>query len=246
MQGRLGQSIPDLLDQPDRPAASKASHMPLPLPRPPAAILFDFDGVIVDSARLKTQAYAKIYADEDPAKVAQAMRHQQLNGGITRRATLAHFERSFFGRSGDADSVERLATRYAQLVYDPVVACPFIAGAQTLLNRAMGRVDMYLISGTPQEELVEIVRARGLGRFFKSLHGAPTGKSEAFKRILDKGRYKPEQTLAVGDSMTECDAATGLGIPFLGIVAPDSERFFLDGIATRPSLLDADRLLGLT
>ena len=46
--------------------------------------------------------------------------------------------------------------------------------------------------------------------------------------------------------MTECDAATGLGIPFLGIVAPDSERFFPDGIATRPSLLDADRLLGLT
>ena len=109
----------------------------------------------------------------------------------------------------------------AQIVFDPVVACPFIAGAQTLLNRALGRVDMYLISGTPHEELVEIVRARGLGRFFKSMHGAPTGKPEAFKRILEKGRYKPEQTLAVGDSITEYDAAAGLGIPFLGIVAPE-------------------------
>ena len=102
--GRLGQSIPDLLDQrrlPCRTEKPPACHLPLPCP--PAAILFDFDGVIVDSARLKTQAYAKIYADEDPAKVAQAMRHQQLNGGITRRATIAHFERSFFGRSGDAD-----------------------------------------------------------------------------------------------------------------------------------------------
>jgi phosphoglycolate phosphatase len=220
--------------------------MPLPLPSPPAAILFDFDGVIVDSARLKTQAYAKIYAGEDPAKVAAAMRHQQLNGGITRRATLAHFERSFFGRAGDPDSVERLAVRYGQIVYDAVVACPFIAGAQTLLNRALGRVDMYLISGTPHEELLEIVRARNLGRYFKSMHGAPTGKPEAFKRILDKGRYKPEQTLAVGDSMTECEAAAGLGIPFLGIAAPDSERFFPDDIVTRPSLLDTDRLLGLT
>ena len=166
--------------------------MSLPLPRPPAAILFDFDGVIVDSARLKTQAYAKIYADEDPAKVAQAMRHQQLNGGITRRATLAHFERSFFGRSGDADSVERLAIRYGQIVFDAVVACPFIAGAQTLLNRALGRVDMYLISGTPHEELIEIVRARGLGRFFKSMHGAPTEKARRFqahsgKRPLQAG-----------------------------------------------------------
>jgi phosphoglycolate phosphatase len=220
--------------------------MPPSLPCPPAAILFDFDGVIVDSARLKIQAYAKIYADEDPAKVAQAMRHQRLNGGITRRATIAHFERSLFGRSGDAASVERLAGRYAQIVFDPVVACPFVAGAQTLLNRAMGRVDMYLISGTPHEELVEIVRARNLGRFFKSMHGAPADKPEAFRRILEKGRYKPERVLAVGDSMIECEAAAGLGIPFLGIVAPDSERFFPEGIVTRPSLLDADRLLGLT
>lgn len=220
--------------------------MPLSLPCPPAAILFDFDGVIVDSARLKTEAYAQIYAGEDPAKVHQAMRHQAINGGITRRATLAHFERHFFGRAGDADSVERLAIRYGQIVYDPVVACPFIAGAQTLLGRALGRVDMYLISGTPHEELVEIVRARNLGRFFKSIYGAPTGKPEAFARILKTGRYKSDQALAVGDSMTEYEAAAGLGIPFLGIVAPESERSFPDGIVTRPSLLDVDRLIGLT
>src|SRR5204862_7562403 len=119
--------------------------------------------------------------------------------------TIAHFERNLFGRSGDVDSVERLAVRYAQIVFDPVVACPFIAGAQTLLSRAIGRVDTYLISGTPHEELAEIVRARNLGRFFKRLYGAPAGKPEAFKRILEKGRYKPEQALAVGDSMTECE-----------------------------------------
>jgi len=243
---RVGALIPDLLDPAAiSPPLRKASRMPLPLPSPPAAILFDFDGVIVDSARLKTEAYAKIYAGEDPEKVAQAMRHQQVNGGITRRETIAHFERHLFGRSGDAASVERLALRYGQIVFDPVVACAFIAGAQTLLNRALGRVDMYLISGTPHEELAEIVRARNLGRFFRSVYGAPMGKPEAFKRILDKGRYRPEQVLAVGDSMTECEAAAGLGIPFLGIVAPDSERFFPAGIVTRPSLLDADRLLDL-
>jgi hypothetical protein len=46
--------------------------------------------------------------------------------------------------------------------------------------------------------------------------------------------------------MTECDAAAGLGIPFLGITERHSERFFPDGIVTKQSLLDTDRLLGLT
>lgn len=228
------------------PPDQKASRMSLPLPRPPAAILFDFDGVIVDSARLKTEAYGKVYAAEDSAKVSRAMRHQQMHGGITRRATLALLEREFFGRAGDLESVEKLAQRYRDIVFDSVVACSFIAGAQTLLNRALGRVDMYLISGTPHEELIEILRARNLGRYFKRVYGAPTGKPDAFKRILESGRYKPEQTLAIGDSLTECEAAAGLGIPFLGIAEPDSERFFPDGIMTRPSLLDTDRLLGLT
>lgn len=218
----------------------------MPLPSPPTAILFDFDGVIVDSARLKIQAYAAIYADEDPVKVSQAMRHQEINGGVTRRATLAYFERSLFGRSGDAESVERLAIRFRQIVQDAVVACPFIAGAQTLLQRAHGRIDMHLISGTPHDELVEIVRARSLEHFFKSIVGAPTRKTEAFSRILEDGRYRAEETVAVGDSMTECEAALALGIPFLGLTAPDSARFFPDGIVTRPSLLDVDRLLGLT
>jgi phosphoglycolate phosphatase-like HAD superfamily hydrolase len=237
----------DLLNRTATPPPDvKASRMPVPLPRPPAAILFDFDGVIVDSARLKTEAYATIYAGEDPAKVSRAMRHQQMHGGITRRATIALFEREFFGRSGDPESVEKLALRYGDIVFDPVVACAFIPGAQTLLNRALGRVDMYLISGTPHEELLEILRARGLGRYFKRVYGAPTGKPEAFRKILESGRYKAEQTLAVGDSMTECDAAAGLGIPFLGIAAPDTEQFFPDGVVTRPSLLDTDRLLGLT
>ncbi|MBC8007661.1 MAG: HAD family hydrolase, partial [Prolixibacteraceae bacterium] len=79
----------------------------------------------MDSARLKTQACAQVYASEDPAKVEQAMRHQQRHGGISRRVTLAHCERHIFGRSGDPDSVEKLALKYREIVFDAVVACPF-------------------------------------------------------------------------------------------------------------------------
>ena len=105
---------------------------------------------------------------------------------------------------------------------------------------------MHLISGTPYDELVEIVRTRNLSHFFKSVHGAPTGKPEAFARILETESCTPDQALAIGDSITECDAALGLGIPFLGIADPHSPNFFPSGIVTRPSLLDVDRLIGLT
>jgi beta-phosphoglucomutase-like phosphatase (HAD superfamily) len=56
------------------------------LPHPPKVIIFDFDGVILDSAAIKLQAYSDIYAREDPDKLPLLVEHATYHGGITRRA----------------------------------------------------------------------------------------------------------------------------------------------------------------
>jgi phosphoglycolate phosphatase len=215
------------------------------LPAPPRGIIFDFDGVILDSAQIKIDAYVTIYADEDSAKVSELVRHAHVHGGTTRRVKFAAYERELFGRSGDAESVERLCRHYSKLVYDAVLKCRFIDGAQSLLAAAAGRVDMHVVSGTPEEELRAIIEARGLAPFFKSTWGAPVTKPEAFADILQRNGYPAAGVVAIGDSMTEFWAAEELGIPFLGIVADGSEAQFPDGVATRPSLEGAATLLGI-
>jgi len=217
----------------------------LPLPVRPQAIIFDFDGVILDSAGIKLDAYATIYADEDPARVAELMRHAHLHGGTTRRTKFAHYETELFGRSGDAGSVERLSQRYTQLVLDAVLQSAFIAGAQALLAAARGQVDMHVVSGTPDEELRTVIRERGLEDFFESVWGAPAIKVEAFGRILRDHRYEAARVVAIGDSMTEFWAAQELGIPFLGI-APPGRSPFPPGVPTEPTLQNVGARLGLT
>lgn len=75
-----------------------------------------------------------------------------------------------------------------------------------------GKARMHVISGTPLEELVDIVWRRDLGRYFTSLHGAPETKAEAFTRILFEYAYEPREVLAIGDATTEYEAAAALGI----------------------------------
>jgi beta-phosphoglucomutase-like phosphatase (HAD superfamily) len=58
------------------------------LPHPPKVIIFDFDGVILNSANIKLRAYSAIYSDEDPKKLTTLIAHSQLHGGITRRMKL--------------------------------------------------------------------------------------------------------------------------------------------------------------
>ncbi|HVX98876.1 MAG TPA: HAD family hydrolase [Pseudorhodoplanes sp.] len=218
--------------------------MTLALPRPPAAIIFDFDGVILDSTPLKHQAFRRLYADEDPIKVEEMARYDRMHGGVTRRVKIAYFEKDLFGRSGDPASVEMLATRYRDLVFDAVMQCRFIPGARELLERAHGRIDMHLVSGTPLDELEVIVEGRGLGKYFKSLQGGPVLKPEAFANIMRKHGYEPTRTLAIGDALTEYDVANALGIPFLAI-GVDGDHVFPDEAIRLPTLEGAAAMLGL-
>lgn len=216
--------------------------MPLPtpvpnnLPKSPVAMLLDFDGVIVDSVQLKINAFLTVYENEAPEKLAQVLAYQRLHGGVTRRVKFGHFERHLFGRSGDAAAVEELSAAYTALVHDAVLACPFVRGAEAFLRSAHDRIDLHVVSGTPQEELVDIIQRRGLSGYFRSVHGAPATKPEAFARILAQYHYAAGRTLAVGDAPTEYFAAVELGIAFLGVVADGEPNPFPGDVPIVPTL----------
>jgi phosphoglycolate phosphatase-like HAD superfamily hydrolase len=217
----------------------------LKLPAPPEVIIFDFDGVIIDSADIKLRAYTTIYADEDPAKLKELTLHATLHGGITRRDKFITYERDFFGRAADAQTIDLLCRRYSDLVYAAVIACPFIRGAIELLDVTLGKVPMHVVSGTPETELIRVVEDRKLTRYFKTVRGAPAKKPDAFAQIVRNQGCRPAAALAVGDSMTEYLAAKDLGIPFLGVAPKNAENPFPEGVFVLPSLVDACRVLAV-
>jgi phosphoglycolate phosphatase-like HAD superfamily hydrolase len=214
------------------------------LPQRPVALLLDFDGVILQSVDIKESAYAAVYAAESEEKRTQMLAYQRQHGGVTRRVKFRYFEQALFGRSGDAASVERLSEAFTRHVFDAVVACPFVPGADRFLQFAQGRTDLHVISGTPQDELDDIVRRRDLARYFKSVHGAPATKRDTFATILASNTYAAHRTLAVGDAPTEFHAATDLGIPFLGVVPVGAASPFPADVPVVPTLETLDALLG--
>lgn len=214
------------------------------LPRRPDALLLDFDGVIVDSIPVKLGAYLRLYEHERPEHLQAIRDHQRSHGGVTRRIKFRYFEREVFGRSVTDADIERLSDAFTRLVHEAVVACPLIPGALDLLRRAHGRATMHVVSGTPQEELVDIVGRRRLAAFFESVHGAPAGKRDTFERILRERGYRPERVLAIGDALTEYEAAASLGVPFLGVVAGGDAATFPPGVATVPTLEGVAGALG--
>ena len=216
------------------------------LPRRPEAILFDFDGVILDSAELKTAAFASIYEDEEPAKIAAVVAYQRYHGGVNRLAKFAYFETEIFGRDATHQRLEELSAAFTDISYDSVLAAPFVDGAVEFLQAARRKAAMYLVSGTPQQELQSIVVKRGLSRFFDEVIGAPELKRDAFAFLLRSGAHPPGRALAIGDAITECEAALALGVPFLGVVAAGAEATFPHSIPVVRNLVGLANLLGFT
>ena len=210
----------------------------------PQVLLLDFDGVIVDSVKLKVDAYLTIYAGESPDKLAAVLDYQRRHAGETRRVKFRHFEAALFGRPATHESIEALSREYTRLVHDAVLQCALIHGAGEFLDAARGAATMHVVSGTPHEELTDIVLQRGLAPYFASLHGAPATKPAAFRELATAAGVRREHMLAIGDGTTEFDAAAAIGIPFLGVVPPDETSPFPAHVPVVPSLAGLATALG--
>ncbi|MBB3396201.1 HAD family hydrolase [Rhizobium sp. BK060] len=204
----------------------------------PEAIIFDFDGVILDTARSKTDAFALCYQGESEEKIRQVIDYQERHGGIGRKQKFEYFEAHVFGRRVDAHRIELLCERFGAIVEQGMRDAPFVEGARELLAVLRGRLPLHIVSGMPEIDLLTVLEDRDLSQFFVSAAGSPKTKIDEFRRIMEQGHNAPHSILAIGDSRTEFDAAVELGIPFLAIVADDAPDFFPQDVVRYRNIAD--------
>ena len=62
---------------------------------------------------------------------------------------------------------------------------------------------MFISTGTPENEIKIITKARGIDKFFKEIYGSPDNKTDHIKRIINKYGYKKEEIIFIGDSLED-------------------------------------------
>jgi phosphoglycolate phosphatase-like HAD superfamily hydrolase len=201
------------------------------------AIVFDCDGVLIESVDVKTEAFGALYESEGPNVVAEVRKYHMIHGGKSRYEKFRYFEESLLGRGAPtADRIAELDQRFSSLVEDRVIASPAVRGSVELLRFLDGRMGVHLVSATPEAELVRIVHARGWKEWFASVSGSPSAKHENVLHVLTSMSYDPSQVLLIGDSESDFDSATRCGTRFLGRVPLGSKSPFPSHIACVPDM----------
>ena len=171
------------------------------------AIFFDFDGVIVDSVQIKTQVFYEMYLPYGKNIANKAKQHHIENGGVSRFEKFKVYHKDFLGKKLNNDDLEQLTSEFSLRVKDAVIESKIVPGVIDLLEELYNSLDLFIITGTPTEEIIEIIEKRGWTKYFKEILGSPTNKDNWSKYLLNKYQYNHNKVLFIGDATTDYDAA---------------------------------------
>jgi phosphoglycolate phosphatase-like HAD superfamily hydrolase len=178
-------------------------------------IIFDFDGVILDSVDIKTRAFSSLFSGY-PEHLEAIVRFHLEQGGLSRYRKFEIIYREFLHLPLSASESQTLGDQFSKLVFEEALTCPFINGADQCLRFLATDFRLFIASGTPQDELRRIVEGRNLSSLFAGIYGSPTSKADIIQSILREYGWSPEQVVMIGDAINDLQAAQECGVPFIG------------------------------
>jgi len=182
-----------------------------------AALFFDFDGVILDSVAIKTTPFVELFKPYGDQVLSQLLEYHRLHGGISRIDKIKFAHEHFIGTPLTENELAAWGQRYSQLLADTVVGADWIPGAREFLEEVRGEVPVFVISGTPEPELLRLIKKRNMSDYFTEMRGSPTRKPEHIRDLIARYELNPDHCVFIGDAMTDYHAARETGLLFVGI-----------------------------
>lgn len=208
------------------------------------AIMFDFDGVICESNEVKTEAFRKLFSAY-PEYMDRIIDYHKRNLGISRFRKFEFIYKEILKKEWDENESKKLGEKFSEYVYKGVLVSPFVQGGYEFLEKYHKQLLLFIVSGTPQTEIISIVKEKQLDRFFHGVYGSPATKSQIIRQILGEKELAPDDVIFVGDSINDYEGAEEAGIRMIGRIQENYPNPFtmLDKKSTIRNIYDLEVLL---
>ncbi len=172
-------------------------------------IMFDFDGVIVNSCQMSLEINQEWVSDITYSEI-----QDWADGNVYNKKLRDNFDDSYF-----AHYFEQYSKRVVQLV--PVEG----------MDRVISDLDLWgykliIVSSADENSIKSFLEKHNLDKYFTEIlgkHFSPS-KVEKIKIVLDKYKIKKTETLLVTDSVGDVKEAHEVGIKAIGVTWGLHER----------------------
>lgn len=180
-------------------------------------LVFDCDGVVLDSNKVKNEAFYKATLPYGKAAARAMVDHHVATGGVSRYKKFAHFLEQIASAHTDLQqgpALEALLQAYAGYVREGLLRCEVATDLEALRQKTSD-ARWLIVSGGDQDELRDVFAQRGISEWFDGgVFGSPDTKEEILERELATGNIQ-QPALFLGDSKYDYQAASAAVLDFV-------------------------------
>lgn len=181
-------------------------------------ILWDFDGVIIESNTIREFGFREVLKEFDPAHVEQLIDFHNANGGWSRYVKFRYFYEEILGRSVSEELIQELSIRFSCIMIEKLSNTDYLIEdtLRFIENMYSNGKEMHIVSGSDVGELKKLCAHLKLSDYFLSINGSPTSKVELVKNIVQSKGYSKDDFCLIGDSVNDYEASLRNSITFFG------------------------------
>ena len=184
-------------------------------------IIFDCDGVVLNSNSIKTNAFYKLSKPFGDASAKTLIDYHKNNGGISRYKKFDYFVRNIISNQLDKRNeeevkklIKKLCDEYGEIVIESLSNAEVAIGLKDLRQKTKNS-DWIIVSGGDQKELRLVFEKKNISKYFnKGIFGSPKSKYEIIEKCLYK-KIIDRPAIFIGDSKLDYKVANYFGIDFV-------------------------------
>jgi len=178
-------------------------------------IIFDCDGVILNSNFQKIEAYRNTAIKYGASKIQaeELVSYHVSLTGISRIVKFKYFLKEIMGEDITDSSMKKLVDNLNFEVINLLKDCEVASGIEKLKSKTKKSTWM-VASGGDQEELRFLFKSKDIDSFFEGgIYGSPSSKHQIVEEKLKDKNFLP--TLFLGDSLYDIQTAQKYNLDFI-------------------------------
>lgn len=183
------------------------------------ALVFDFDGTLVDSNAIKWRAFDRCFADV-PERQEQIQAYCHAAHHAPRWEKFRYVYEKILGRAYTPAIGAHLSAQFDRETTASIIAAEEISGAAAFVSLMGARHIIGLLSNTPHDTLLHILERRGWRPWFAIVQGAPVHKASWLATLKSRHALAEQDLMFFGDTLEDAHAAEEARCVFVGVGAP--------------------------
>ena len=183
------------------------------------SLIFDCDGVILNSNKIKSDAFRKVLKKFNQNAVNEFITYHKANGGISRYVKFEYFLNNILPRYEKIKINKELLLKQFLEKYSSECKLLLCKSEVTKnlkeLRIISGTIPWLIVSGGDQNELIEVFKYKKINSYFNGgIYGSPDKKNIIVQRAIMNRTIK-FPALMFGDSKLDYDVAKANDIDFI-------------------------------